>query len=62
MRDHPGGPSATNTICPRAEKLGEFTDNVAHSNGRYGLRIHDHFVPRTYPCLSQRNDSNINPL
>jgi hypothetical protein len=30
--------------------LGEFSNNVAHSNGRYGLRIFHNLIPRTYPC------------
>ena len=33
------GPSFDPNICPENSKLGEFRDNVAHSNGRYGLRI-----------------------
>lgn len=44
------GPSASKDICPINQKLGEFRDNVAHSVGRYGLRIfHEHF-PRKYQC------------
>ena len=34
------------------EKLGEFDGNVAHSNGRYGLRIFHEHIPRTRPCDS----------
>jgi hypothetical protein len=49
-QDHPIGPSATNDICPPGEKLGEFRDNVAHSVGRYGLRIHHGQSPRTFGC------------
>jgi hypothetical protein len=30
--------------------LGEFSDNVAHSNGMYGLWIFHIHAPRTYPC------------
>jgi len=44
------GPSANMNICPINEKLGRFDDNVAHSNGRYGLRIFHGILPRTYPC------------
>jgi len=44
------GPSFNANICPINAKLGEFRDNVAHSNGRYGLRIFHGLVPRTYPC------------
>ena len=51
LRAHPEGPSATDSICPTGERLGEFTDNQAHSSGRYGLRIFHELTPRTYPCL-----------
>jgi hypothetical protein len=44
------GPSASKDICPIAFKLGEFRDNVAHSMGRYGLRIFHEHTPRTNPC------------
>lgn len=44
------GPSFDVNICPENTKLGEFVDNVAHSNGRYGLRIFHNLIPRTYPC------------
>ena len=45
------GPSASNNICPIRSKLGEFKGNVAHTVGRYGLRIfHDH-IPREQPCI-----------
>lgn len=30
--------------------MGEFSDNVAHSVGRYGLRIFHNLIPRTNPC------------
>ena len=44
------GPSFDPNVCPENQKLGEFENNVAHSNGRYGLRIfHNHF-PRTKQC------------
>jgi hypothetical protein len=51
LDDHPSGPSATTSICPKGAKLGLFTDNVAHSGTRYGLRIFDEYVPREFPCL-----------
>jgi hypothetical protein len=57
MQSHSTGPSFSNKICPINAKLGEFKGNVAHSVGRYGLRIfHDH-VPRTKECSSV-SDSN----
>lgn len=45
------GPSFDANICPENSPLGEFSDNVAHSNGRYGLRIFHNLVPRVNPCL-----------
>eukprot|EP00007_Cunea_sp_BSH-02190019_P009900 CAMPEP_0174228976 /NCGR_PEP_ID=MMETSP0417-20130205/58_1 /TAXON_ID=242541 /ORGANISM="Mayorella sp, Strain BSH-02190019" /LENGTH=3668 /DNA_ID=CAMNT_0015306471 /DNA_START=321 /DNA_END=11327 /DNA_ORIENTATION=- len=56
---HPGGPSATELICPQGERFGQFDDNSAHSNGRYGLRLHDVYVPREDPCGS--SDHLLNP-
>ena len=44
------GPSYDENICPENERLGEFRDNVAHSNGRYGLRIFHNLIPREHPC------------
>lgn len=44
------GPSFDANICPENTKLGEFRDNVAHSNGRYGLRIFHNLIPREHPC------------
>ena len=44
------GPSFDPNVCPENTALGEFSDNVAHSNGKYGLRIFHNMVPRTYPC------------
>ncbi|EFJ47175.1 hypothetical protein VOLCADRAFT_92352 [Volvox carteri f. nagariensis] len=50
MLDYPDGPSATTTICPKFTPLLEFTNNTAHSNQFYGLRIHPEFYPRNVPC------------
>lgn len=49
---HPLGPSATTDICPENVKLGEFSDNISHSVGRYGLRIFHKHSPRERPCDS----------
>jgi hypothetical protein len=49
-KPNPMGPSFTPDVCPENAQLGEFTDNVAHSNGKYGLRIFHKLIPRTYPC------------
>jgi hypothetical protein len=38
------GTSFADGACPQASELGEFSDNVAHSNGRYGLRIYSSAV------------------
>ena len=46
----PSGASLGANICPQGVKLGKFNGNVAHSNGRYGLRLFEEHTPRTYPC------------
>jgi len=55
---NPTGPSFDANICPGFQKLGEFTDNVAHSNGRYGLRIHNRLIPRTLQCKPINYDTS----
>jgi len=50
LQEHATGPSANTNICPENAEVGEFRDNVAHSMGRYGLRIFHEMVPRKYPC------------
>ncbi|GIL53447.1 hypothetical protein Vafri_9024 [Volvox africanus] len=50
MLDYPDGPSATTKVCPKFTPLLEFTNNTAHSNMFYGLRIHPEFYPRNIPC------------
>ena len=39
IKVNPDGPSATSDICPPGLNILEFSDNYAHSNGRFGLRI-----------------------
>ena len=62
LQTHAMGPSANINICSENVRVGEFRDNHAHSNGRYGLRIFHNMVPRKYPCkpvikdLSKPND------
>jgi len=51
------GPSYDPNVCPEHQKLGEFSDNVAHSNGRYGLRIFHNHLPRTFQCKPLNYDS-----
>lgn len=36
--------------CPDQEPLGSFKNNVAHSNGLYGLRIFPYYHPVSEPC------------
>jgi hypothetical protein len=50
LKKNPSGPSFTLSVCPENVPLGEFRNNVAHSNGRYGFRGFHNHVPRTYPC------------
>ncbi len=50
LQKHPTGPSRTSKVCPTAMRLGKFTDNVAHSNAKYGLRIFHEHLPSTRPC------------
>ena len=50
LQEHAMGPSSNPNICPTGERLGVFRDNVAHSVGRYGLRIFHKHIPRTDPC------------
>lgn len=52
LQTHSTGPSFDVNVCPENSKLGEFSDNVAHSVGRYGLRIFHNLIPRTNPCQS----------
>ena len=56
------GPSADERVCPPGSPLGSFVNNRAHSNGRYGLRIFNHWVPRANPCDWQSAVSEANPL
>ena len=48
---HPSGPSGAgnSNVCPKFEKLGRFSDNVAHGNS-IGVRVYPNYVPRTDMC------------
>lgn len=59
-KEHPINGSFTTTICPENSKIGEFRDNVAHSNGKYGFRLFHKLIPRTRPCDPWKYD-NSNP-
>ena len=48
-------------MCIHGMELGEFTDNVTHSIGRYGLRVFHVLVPRTIPCQSYYDGSAADP-
>jgi len=51
-------------VCPENQKLGEFVDNVAHSNGRYGLRLFHNHIPRTKQCAAinyDKDSASYNP-
>ena len=58
LQEHAMGPSANINICSQNAQVGEFRNNSAHSNGRYGLRIFHNMVPRKYPCLPITRDWN----
>ena len=57
IKPNPDGPSATMDVCPTGNPLGYVTNNIAHSNTRFGLRVFQ-LQPRLYPCKPVRNDSN----
>lgn len=59
IKPNPDGPSATMDVCPTGNPLGYVTNNVAHSNTRFGLRVFQ-LQPRMFPCNPLRNDSNAN--
>ncbi|PNH00239.1 Fibrocystin-L, partial [Tetrabaena socialis] len=50
--DNPEGPSFTRSVCPKFTPLGAFTNNSAHSNIFYGLRVHPEYYPKQDPCNS----------
>jgi hypothetical protein len=60
IKENPDGPSARGDICPQGMPLGEFRDNVAHSNERFGLRFF-HLYPRQRPCDPIKKDSDVDP-
>lgn len=50
FENHSTGPNFDESICPVGKKLGQFDDNHVHSNGMYGLRVFDQFIPREQEC------------
>lgn len=48
----PTGDSAGRDMRPQHEPMGEFSGNVAHSNGMFGIFIEPHFTPRDYDILN----------
>jgi parallel beta-helix repeat protein len=59
LQQHSTGPSEDLSICPEFMELGEFTGNVAHSNGRYGLRIFHRMTPSTDPCAALASEKHL---
>lgn len=60
LKETPTGPSYDPDVCPQHEHLGEFTGNVAHSNGRYGLRIFTKYIPKETPCAERWGGDFVN--
>jgi hypothetical protein len=50
LQMHAMGPSANSAVCSEFSKVGIFSNNHAHSCGRYGLRLFHNMIPREYPC------------
>lgn len=46
MDEHPLGPSATSSVCPRHVPLLRFFGNVGHSQGWFGIWIFPDYYPR----------------
>lgn len=57
LQEHSTGPSFDANVCPENTRLGVFEDNVAHSVGRYGLRIFSNMLPRQHPCQPYSYDN-----
>jgi plastocyanin len=54
----PSGPSFTTSVCPNQAPLGEFRDNVAHTNAEFGFRIWEKYLPRDR-CWGNDIDANF---
>ncbi|CAG9312591.1 unnamed protein product [Blepharisma stoltei] len=60
--ENPSGPSATTLICPPYLPLGQFANNTAHSNGKYGFRIWLGHIPLANPCSPGRDKTLRDPF
>jgi hypothetical protein len=60
IKPNPDGPSATPNICPTGMQLGQSSNNVAHSQRKFGLRIFN-YAARQYPCLPVVDESLVDP-
>ena len=59
LDSHPSGPSQTDSVCPNKNSFGEFSNNVAHSNAEFGLRIWETSDPHIEPCNSASDRDTI---
>ena len=53
------GPTTDDSICPDQTPLGEFNNNIAHSQLKFGLRILKH-APVVNPCEKVINSKAAN--
>ena len=52
MDPHPSGPSFTRTVCPNQTPIGEFRDNIAHTNAEFGFRIWETYIPKVHRLVT----------